>query len=170
MFEYSYKNIIIDPTIEEVKSYIGKEVYFADSPGACLERANTNSICYSGKLSNVNISAFPFEISETTFGKVFRSMCIILKKEESTSKYLPFSSANEFLIEFYRNNHSSSYPESILEERGMWLKKEGQYIEITHISNLGINENTNFPAYWKDLYYDYKFLNGTPCRKEICDE
>ena len=40
MEEYTYDNVIINPTQEDVESLIGKEVYFQDNPWLCLKCAN----------------------------------------------------------------------------------------------------------------------------------
>ena len=84
MAEYTYKNVIIDPTSEEAKSYLGKMVYFADNPTVCLEFANNNNgECFCGVLGKIKDGYFPFAArgsNEPGWA------CIIPCKEESALK------------------------------------------------------------------------------------
>ena len=43
MAEYTYDNILINPSKEGIESLIGKEVYFHNNPCLCLDAANENS-------------------------------------------------------------------------------------------------------------------------------
>ena len=43
MDEYTFNEVIIDPTIEKAKSCIGKDVYATDYPTCCLEYAKENN-------------------------------------------------------------------------------------------------------------------------------
>lgn len=60
MPKYTYKNVIVDPTSEEAKSYLGKMVYFADNPTVCLDAANNNDDCFRGILGRLKDGYFPF--------------------------------------------------------------------------------------------------------------
>ena len=44
MEKYTWDDVIINPNSEQAKSCIGKEVYCADSPHYCLEKANGNDV------------------------------------------------------------------------------------------------------------------------------
>ena len=50
MAEYTYKDAIIDPTSDEARDCIGKEVYFHNTPNACLYYANTGNNAQCGIL------------------------------------------------------------------------------------------------------------------------
>ena len=60
MPKYTYKDVIIDPTSEEAKSYLGKMVYFADNPTVCLNAANNNDDCFCEILGRIKDGYFPF--------------------------------------------------------------------------------------------------------------
>ena len=61
MPKYSYKDVIIDPTSEKAKSYLGKMVYFADNPTVCLDFANgNNGECFREILGKIKDGYFPF--------------------------------------------------------------------------------------------------------------
>lgn len=76
MAEYTYKDIIIDPTSEEAKNCVGKMVYTADNPTYCLESANNNEFCEI--LQEIKVGDyFPFVLKN---GDIWG--CIIPKKEE----------------------------------------------------------------------------------------
>ena len=40
MDEYTYKNIIIDPTSDRAKKAVGKDCYFGATPIGCIKNAN----------------------------------------------------------------------------------------------------------------------------------
>ena len=44
MIKYTWDDIIINPNSEQAKACIGKEVYCADTPYYCLEKANGNDV------------------------------------------------------------------------------------------------------------------------------
>ena len=81
MNEYTYENIIFDPSSKEAKNCIGKAVYSADNPTICLDAANSSIDCFCGILDEIKEGYFPFVIrkdnTETNWSH------IILKKEES---------------------------------------------------------------------------------------
>ena len=65
MNEYTYDNIVIDPTKEGMESLIGKEVYFHDNPSLCLKNANDKSPVMSGILVEIcRVSINPFLIKK----------------------------------------------------------------------------------------------------------
>lgn len=78
MPEYTYKDVIIDPTSEEAKNCIGKEVYSADNPTVCLDFANNNNDSSCGILDRIKDGYFPFVLR----GNIETSWeSIILRKE-----------------------------------------------------------------------------------------
>ena len=170
MGKYTYKDIIIDPTSEEAKNCIGKEVYFSDSPYGCLESANNHEKCSLSILESIDEDAVycPFNIKNH-----YCKNHIILKREdcEPKTEYVPFESADEF-IDAYGNTLKTiddSSENNLLHLGGIWLKRKcdsvliAQCIEISDKGIvLGINHQTTF---WDDLLDDYQFLDGTPCGK-----
>ena len=157
MKEYSYENIIFNPTFENIRNYIGKMVYYADSPSLCLKYANNNNTDHAAILTDVisgNDKPFYFgAYRERAYG------CIIPKKE-----YSPFYNIEEFIeasLEHNKNHFLSKVG-------GLWLKsKEDETICL--ITN--INENTNYLHFnfkadsLDDIFYEYCFLDDTPCGK-----
>ena len=75
MAEYTYKDIIIDPTSEEAKNAIGKKCYMYDSPTMLLKMANSDDDART--LESIDESDYPFNDKE--FGSEWT--CIIVKKE-----------------------------------------------------------------------------------------
>ena len=63
MAEYTYDNILINPSKEGIESLIGKEVYFHNNPYLCLDYANKKSTDHLGVLAKIRKnSAVPFTI------------------------------------------------------------------------------------------------------------
>ena len=180
MAEYTYKDIIIDPSKEGIESLIGKEVYFSDIPNICLENANKNDISYFGTLERIRKDGNnPFmvkSILSTTYWS-----CIIPKKEEPKPKlkYIPFDSVEEFLDAYFLNKEK--YTTGILLKlEGIWLREketgalcmateiwdEGLVIGDTKLTISGtdvFNDTTD----WDELFSKYSFVDGTPCGKEV---
>ena len=81
MAEYTYDNILINPSKEGIESLIGKEVYFHNNPYLCLDYANKKSTDPLGVLAKIRKnSAVPFTIEQGN--TVHEHTCIIVKKEE----------------------------------------------------------------------------------------
>ena len=53
MAKYTYKDVIIDPTSDEARNCIGKEVYFSDNIRMCLCRANKDINSFTGILQEI---------------------------------------------------------------------------------------------------------------------
>lgn len=162
MVEYTYKDVIIDPTSEEAKNCIGKKVYMDNTPGACLRHANYSSDNYCRILREINDDAnCPF-ISKSGYSYG----CIILPKEEPKPEYVPFKSREEFL--YYYAYHNDRLTESSLAHQistfgGIFLK-DNDYHMVTEILNDGVVIGSNHLATtWKDILDGYTFLDGTPC-------
>ena len=84
MAEYTYSNIIIDPTKEGIENLIGKEVYISDVPKYCLCHANKNEFEYSAVLINIRKDrVYPFLVKRQNINYEEAYSCIIPKKEDS---------------------------------------------------------------------------------------
>ena len=165
MAEYTYKDIIIDPTSEEAKNAIGKKCYMYDSPTMLLKMANSNDGART--LESIDESDYPFNDKE--FGSEWT--CIIVKKEDQKPKYVPFETLDEF-IESYKEveeriNYSNA--EDYIASCGIWLKDKTSkaYYMVTKIWDIG---NDSDEISWKELLEYYTFLDGSPCGKEVEDE
>ena len=171
MPEYTYKDIIIDPTSDEAKNCIGKVVYYSDSPTECLYYANKNNTVYCGTLKEIDINThcpFVSGINNDTWA------CIIPKKEEQNPEYVPFESADEFLKAFcdsIQNDVCTPVDARIRFLGGIWLKQEYEdsfdYYNVTEICDkLGLVIGSDTAARsWNNLLKNYNFLDGTPCGK-----
>ena len=174
MAEYTYKDIIIDPTSEEAKNAVGKICYFSNSPRNILSDIYCKS-AVEGILTNMDDGYF--EVDNEGYWD-----CIILKKEEPKPKpkYVPFENITEFL-DAYRNT-PDCLPEEVsyLSHNGIWLKDNeiDAYRMVTEIWDMGIvigNKNItigettvfNDITSWDELLEDCTFLDGTPCGKEV---
>lgn len=102
MAEYTYKDVIIDPTSEEARTAIGKKCYMQDSPTSLVMLANNNELDDLLTLGSINAKLeFPFVDKEYDFGW----SCIIVKKEEPKpkhkSKYIPYQITTRNLAEYW---------------------------------------------------------------------
>ena len=185
MEEYTYDNVIINPTQEDVESLIGKEVYFQDNPWLCLKCANRESASNLGILVEIQKNCIdPFIVKQN--GVFYAHTCIIEKKEEPKPKYVPFESQEEFLN--YYAYHRDKLVESSLNHQlssfgGVWLKgkkpnvlymvieiwDEGVVLGDTKMraTNQWCGEyvKANTATEWKELCENYTFLDGSPCGK-----
>lgn len=169
MSEYTYKDIIIDPTSEEARNCIGKVVYYSDSPTECLYYANKNNTVYCGTLKEIVTSTYhPFVsgINDDTWG------CIIPKKEEPKPEWVPFKFAVEFLDAYEDANYSvtnGTIENRLLNYGGIWLINTvsfASYIMLTEVCADGLILGTSPEIVsWEELLRDYTFLDGTPCGK-----
>lgn len=184
MEEYTYDNIIINPTKEGIESLIGKEVYFHENPSICLERANKDSLFGSGILVKIRKDlANPFHVEQSN--GVCVCPCIIPKKELKP-EFVPFESQEEFLN--YYAYHRDKLVESSLNHQlssfgGVWLKgkKPNVLYMVIEIWDDGVvlgdtkmratNQwcgeyvKANTATEWKELCENYTFLDGSPCGK-----
>ena len=114
----------------------------------------------------------------------------VLEKVEEPPKprYVPFESKEEFIDAFhYHDNAKYSETEDILLNYGMWLwsNEDGSYKLVTEIWNAGVvigddkmritNEEGHIDVFndttsWVKLFSEYRFLDGSPCGKEVEDE
>ena len=191
MNEYTWKEVIVNPTSEDANNCIGKEVYASLSPIQCLRIANGN---YEKKdrffLDSINPdNNFPFYIKLVEAGNpniAYKSFpCIILRDEELESKYVPFKDYGEFIRYYASSISNTSLDSKILSLGGIWLKWQG--IDVFHmvteiwgkgviIGNKKLNTlpklnneyyTTNEITTWDELLKEYTFLDGSPCGKEV---
>ena len=177
MEEYTYDNIIINPTKEGIESLIGKEVYFHENPYICLERANKDSLFGSGILVKIRKNlANPFHVEQSN--GVCACPCIIPKKELKP-EFVPFESADEFLDEYDNANYSvnsGALENKLLNYGGVWLKskKDDSLCMVAGICDNGLvicdKERIisdpieyNVKMSWTEILADFVFLDGTPC-------
>ena len=167
MAEYTYKDIIIDPTSEEAKNCIGKMVYYADSPTQCLKYANYR---YNGAPCSIlqeitTCTSYPF------ITKFSAGACIIPKKGEPKPEYIPFESIGEFLEAYEDSTYSiacDSIKHELLNRGGIWLKCKATdtRLVVTEMwgNGLTIGSDTAVTS-WNSVLKYYEFLDGTPCGK-----
>ena len=167
MAEYTYKDIIIDPTSEEAKNAIGKKCYMYDSPTMLLKMANSNDGART--LESIDESDYPFNDKEC--GNEWT--CIIVKKEEPKPEYIPFQDGREFFNSYLSVESRLEKEDYFLSNHGIWLMdcENGDYFLVTEIWGdgvvLGSNQTT---THWDDLLEEFIFLDGSPCGKESKDE
>ena len=172
MAEYTYKDIIIDPTSEEAKNAIGKEVYFADTPASCLNAAKNNNKAYLGYLKKLDLGdeEQPFYVNEFVVSAPSSWTCIIVKKEEPKPKYVPFESLEEFLIAYDNQDlNKMGKLEQVVYKHGIYLNRGDGLRTVKSLFNSGFDfDRQNYS--WKSAYeIGIKFLDGTPCGKESKD-
>lgn len=165
---YTYDNVIINPTREDLKSLIGKEVYFHANPTLCLEKANEGSTDHLGILAEITSGTNPFWVKK--YGGDFHSYsCIIEKKEEPKPEYQPFHNSREFISSFFCLDTDKKPLLQLLEVSAVWLKCKNDDImcQVTEIWNdgvaLGIDQKITS---WEELLDDYVFLDERPCGKK----
>lgn len=173
MRKYSWNDLIVNPSSEEAKFCLGKEVYFSDVPASCLEYANSSRTVNLGKLEDIDFDLkFPFIIMK---GDSRLTSTSIILKRESELEYVPFESADEFLTAYLNKCDSvikkdKTTNEDVLSYHGIWLKREYtcccDFYSVTEIrgkAGLVIGNDTNVTSW--DVVLSYKFLDGTPCGK-----
>ena len=168
MAEYTYKDIIIDPTSEEAKNAVGKICYFSNSPRNILSDIYCKS-AVEGILTNMDDGYF--EVDNEGYWD-----CIILKKEEPKPKYVPFENADEFIDAYDNANYSvknGTAENKLFNYGGIWLrnKNDDSMYMVIEIWNDGVVLGSDQIATpWKYILDEYTFLDGTTCGKEVEDE
>ena len=176
--EYSWDDIIINPTSEDVRACIGKECYFSNNPMYCLNNANKKDNYYCDILEEINIDGeepFPFIFERQKHA----ASCIILKKEEPKSKYIPFESAKDLVESYQRSKEGLNRDtfEDNLAGYGIWVKDKTTN-SLYLIMSITDNAVTMYGALYsdralavksvvsvsfEDLLNDYEFLDSSPC-------
>lgn len=128
MDEYTYDNIIIDPTKEGIENLIGKEVYISDVPKCCLRHANKNESDYLAVLIAIRKdNVYPFLVKRKSVNYEETRSCIIVKKEPSYS-----------------------------ERAKKWIEqndlKEGDYVKVTRKAEI---YEDGWDSLWNDSMTDY---------------
>lgn len=168
MTEYTYEELIINPTSEKAKNCIGKEVYFSDNIRMCLCRANRDINGFTGILQEIKENEYhPFKVNDNYY------QVIIPIKEEPKPEYVPFESVDEFLKAFcdsIQNDVCTPVDARIRFLGGIWLKRENgdsfNYYNVTELCDYsGLVIGCNASTSWNILLKNYKFLDGTPCGK-----
>ena len=170
MAEYTYNDIIIDPTSEEAKNAVGEGCYFGSNPKTVLDFAN----CNEKKFLRV-LECIKPEEDNPFYDYNYGFPCIIVKKEEPKPKYVPFESIEEFVERYTEVKEGTEFGtfEDNLLQCGMWIKSkdDDDLSQVTVIREYGICIDTmsTFVS-WKNLLDDFEFIDGTPCGKEVEDE
>ena len=178
MSEYTYDNVIINPCKEGIESLIGKEVYFEAKPFLCLKAANEKLASNLGILVEVyKDSINPFCVKGKSGS--YKYPCIIEKKEEPKSEFVPFKSADEFIDEYDNANYSinsGTLENRLLNYGGVWLKSKKDYslCMVAGVSNNGLvicdkemplsnPIEYNVKMSWEEILANFVFADGTPC-------
>lgn len=170
MVKYTWDDVIINPNSEQAKACIGKEVYCADTPYYCLEKANDNEVYDTVYILQKILpdDNYPFRLGENA---EYEHCCIIPKKEEP-KEYVPFESIEEFVNASLEHNKNH-----VLSSTGIWLEEKtfdkngelGDYYiynidSFDMINNIVFSGETNF-NFSQLLKSKVTFLDGTPCGK-----
>lgn len=163
MAEYTWKNLIYNPTLEEAKNAIGKECYFGSTPIGCIKNANDDK--NSSVLREVRSNEFsPFITSN------YGSYSCIIVKEETKKKFVPFENMDEFLNAYMRQDVTRLSPrDTTIFVRGFWLKHDSEYIQIIVFSEKTILTSYDWENF-ESMFEKFTLLDGSPCGKEVEDE
>lgn len=169
MAEYTYDNILINPTKEGIESLIGKEVYCHENPYLCLKNANKKSTDFLGVLMKIHKdSNNPFCVKQND--GVYKYSCIIEKKEEPKPKYMPFEDMYEFVnTYFHLNTNDNEQSLQLLNMNAIWLRYNNNAIRlVTDIWTDGVYLGSDrLKTKWEELLRCYTFIDGSPCGKEV---
>ena len=163
MAEYTYEDIIIDPTSEEAKNAVGKICYFSDSPRTLLSEIDCKRPV-EGILTNMEDGYF--EVDNEGYWD-----CIIVKKEDPKPKYVPFETLDEFIESYKKAEERIAYSNTrdYIASCGMWLRFNNDDVmcAVTEIWTDGVFiGHDHLKIKWKELFNFYDFLDGSPCGKE----
>ena len=164
MAEYTYEDIIIDPTSEEAKNAVGKICYFSDSPRTLLSEIDCKRPV-EGILTNMEDGYF--EVDNEGYWD-----CIIVKKEDPKPKYVPFETLDEFIESYKKAEERIAYSNTrdYIASCGMWLRFNNDDVmcAVTEIWTDGVFiGHDHLKIKWKELFNFYDFLDGSPCGKEV---
>ena len=166
MTEYTYKDIIIDPTSEEAKNAVGEGCYFGSNPKTVLDFAN----CNEKKFLRV-LECIKPEEDNPFYDYKYGFPCIIVKKEEP-KKYVPFETLDEFIESYKKAEERIDYSnaEDYIASCGMWLRFNNDDVlcAVTEIWTDGVFlGHDHMKIKWEELFNFYTFLDGSPCGKEV---
>ena len=164
MAEYTFENLIMNPETPGLESLIGKKVYSGTAPLDCLKRANKDYEV--GILREIRKDCLCPFLVEVPNGMIFNYVCIIPKKEEQKSKYVPFQDGREFFNSYLSVESRLEKEDHFLSNHGIWLKRResDDLFMVVDIWDDGVVIGSNqFTTSWNDLSNDYTFLDGSPC-------
>lgn len=162
--KYTWENIIFNPETEEIKTFVGKECYFGDSPAECLKNANDDTDL--GVLEDIKIGTiYPFFKQGISSGYG----CIIVKKHFEVD-YIPFSSMEELASTYEETMQGYDIYTFIdnLRCNGMWIRCKEDYgvYQITGMLADGvIVAGFEKKKTWEELFDEFEFVNKEPCGK-----
>ena len=169
MAEYTFENLIMNPETPGLESLIGKKVYSGTAPLDCLKRANKDYEV--GILREIRKDCLCPFLVEVPNGMIFNYVCIIPKKEDQKSKYVPFQDGREFFNSYLSVESRLEKADYFLSNHGIWLKDkdiDGVSYIVTEIWRdgvvLGSDQHTTI---WKDLLDGYAFLDNSPCGRFV---
>ena len=166
MTEYTYKDIIIDPTSEEAKNAVGEGCYFGSNPKTVLDFAN----CNEKKFLRV-LECIKPEEDNPFYDYNYGFPCIIVKKEEP-KKYVPFETLYEFIESYKKAEERIDYSniEDYIASCGMWLRFNNDDVmcAVTEIWADGVFlGHDHMKIKWEELLNFYTFIDDSPCGKEV---
>ena len=164
MAEYTYKDIIIDPTSEEAKNAVGEGCYFGSNPKTVLDFAN----CNEKKFLRV-LECIKPEEDNPFYDYKYGFPCIIVKKEEP-KKYVPFETLYEFIESYKKAEERIDYSniEDYIASCGMWLRFNNDDVmcAVTEIWADGVFlGHDHMKIKWEELLNFYTFIDDSPCGK-----
>ena len=164
MDEYTYKDIIIDPTSEEAKNAVGEGCYFGSNPKTVLDFAN----CNEKKFLRV-LECIKPEEDNPFYDYNYGFPCIIVKKEEP-KKYVPFETLDEFIESYKKAEERIDYSnaEDYIASCGMWLRFNNDDVicAVTEIWADGVFlGHDHMKIKWEELLNFYTFIDDSPCGK-----
>ena len=164
MAEYTYKDIIIDPTSEEAKNAVGEGCYFGSNPKTVLDFAN----CNEKKFLRV-LECIKPEEDNPFYDYNYGFPCIIVKKEEP-KKYMPFETLDEFIESYKKAEERIDYSniEHYIASYGMWLRFNNDDVmcAVTEIWADGVFlGHDHMKIKWEELLNFYTFIDDSPCGK-----
>ena len=162
--KYTWENIIFNPETEEIKTFIGKECYFGDTPVECLKRANDDKNL--GVLEDIKIgTSYPFFKQGVSSGYG----CIIVKKHFEVD-HVPFSNMEE-LASTYEETMQGYDPYTFIDNlrcNGMWIrcKEDCGVYQVTGMLADGVTvAGFEKRKTWEELFNEFEFVNNEPCGK-----
>ena len=164
MAEYTYKDIIIDPTSEEAKNAVGEGCYFGSNPKTVLDFANCNEKNFLRVLECIKP-----EEDNPFYDYKYGFPCIIVKKEEP-KKYVPFETLDEFIESYKKAEERIDYSniEHYIASYGMWLRFNNDDVicAVTEIWADGVFlGHDHMKIKWEELFNFYTFMDDSPCGK-----
>ena len=161
MAEYTYKDIIIDPTSEEAKNAVGDGCYFGSNPKTVLDFANCNEKNFLRVLECIKP-----EEDNPFYDYKYGFPCIIVKKEESKPEYIPFQDGREFFNSYLSVESRLEKEDHFLSNHGIWLKRresDDLFMVVDIWDDGAVIGSNQFTTSWNDLSNDYTFLDSSPC-------